>query len=403
MRSFVEALKNKRLLFDGSMGTLLTFMGHKSDHPEQFTVDQPDLIKSIHKRYIESGADVVITDSLGATPIHLMRAGLSERAAEWAGAAVRVAREAAGDRVFVVQNMGPTGEFMQPTGRWTLREMMENYAVSAQAGASAGADLILPETMTDVAECRAACLAARKTGLPVAPSFTFNENGRTLTGSSPECAALTLAAAGACALGINCSQGPDQMVAPLKAMRAVTNLPIIIQPNAGLPEVDEQGQIHYRFTPQDMLPYMQNILDAGAAAIGGCCGTTPEYIRLFSTLDMTTPPADVWDGRRRICSSRNFCLLEDALDQAVYCEEVDDLYDLEDAAAALIDLNTLSSPEEAEELLIEAQMATNVPLIFRADDAQILESALLNYPGVAAVYAPSTLEAVCQRYGAIRI
>ena len=288
---------------------------------------------------------------------------------------------------------------MQPSGRYTLSEMMDSFSVCAEAGAKAGADFILLETMTDIAECRAACLAAKKTGLPVAASFTFEENGRTLSGGTPECAALTLAAAGASAIGINCSTGPEQMLRPLAAMRKVCPLPVIVQPNAGMPEIDESGRAHYRFTPEYMLPHMQKILDAGASAIGGCCGTTPDHIALFSTLDLSSPAESGWDGTAYICSARAYVSLSEALENAAEIEDVEDLYDLEDEAAAILNLTSVSE-DEVEEMLLEAQMATNLPLIFRCEDENVLSAALLNYPGVAAVYAPASCSAVCEKYGA---
>ncbi len=401
MRSFTEELKNNRLLFDGSMGALLSSMGKVSDHPEPFNLTEPELIQSIHARYIEAGANVVITDSLGATPLRLRRTDLKDRVPELTEAAVRNARTAAGDRALVALDIGPSGEFMQPSGQYTLEEMMESFSVCAEAGAKAGADFVLLETMTDIAECRAACLAARKTGLPVAASFTF-ENGRTLSGGTPECAALTLAAAGAVAVGVNCSTGPEQMLAPLAAMRKVTPLPVIIQPNAGLPEIDADGKAHYKFSPEDMLPHMKNILDAGASAIGGCCGTTPAHIALFSTLDLSTPAEPAWDGTKYICSARDYVSLEEALGNAAEINDPEDLYDLEDEAAAIINL-TNTEEDDIADLLIEAQMATNVPFIFRCENEAVLEAALLNYPGVAAVYAPAACSDVCTRYGAYRL
>ncbi len=399
MRSFPEELKKHRLLFDGSMGALLSSMGKVSDHPELFNLDEPELIEGIHRRYIESGANVVITDSLGATPLRLRRSELASRVPELTEAAVKNARAAAKDNALVALDIGPSGEFMQPSGRYTLKEMMDSFSVCAEAGAKAGADFVLLETMTDIAECRAACLAARKTGLPVAASFTFEENGRTLSGGIPECAALTLAAAGACAVGINCSTGPEQMLKPLHAMRSVCPLPVIVQPNAGMPEIDETGRAHYRFTPEYMLPHMQKIIDEGAAAIGGCCGTTPEHIALFSTLDLSKPSAPAWDGTKYICSARAYVSLDEALGNAAEISDTEDLYDLEDEASAILSLDDVSA-DEVEELLLEAQMASNLPLIFRCSDAEVLEQALLHYPGVAAVYAPESCAAVCEKYGA---
>lgn len=399
MRSFTEELKKGRLLFDGSMGALLSSMGKASDHPELYNIEEPELIQGVHARYIEVGANVVITDSLGATPLRLRRTDLKDRVPELTEAAVKNARTAAGDRALVALDIGPSGEFMQPSGQYTLGEMMDSFSVCAEAGAKAGADFVLLETMTDISECRAACLAARKTSLPVAASFTF-ENGRTLSGGTPECAALTLAAAGAVAVGVNCSTGPEQMLAPLAAMRKVTPLPVIIQPNAGLPEIDADGKAHYKFSPEDMLPHMKNILDAGASAIGGCCGTTPAHIALFSTLDLNTPAEPAWDGTKYICSARAYVSLDEALENAAEIEDTEDLYDLEDEAAAIINLENADA-DDIEDLLIEAQMATNVPFIFRCENEEVLEAALLNYPGVAAVYAPAACATVCEKYGAI--
>ncbi len=403
MRSFKEEIKSRRLLFDGSMGALLSSMGKKSDHPELFCVTEPELIEGIHARYIAAGANVVITDSLGATPLRLRRSPLMSRAAELTQAAVKAARAAAGDRALVALDIGPSGEFMQPMGSYTLQEMMDSFSVCADAGASAGADLILLETMTDIAECRAACLAARKTGLPVAASFAFANGGRTLTGGTPECAALTLAAAGACAVGMNCFAPSDEMIAAIRAVRKLTDLPIIVQPNAGLPEIDSQGRAHYHITAEEMAPYMQRVLDAGASAIGGCCGTTPDHIRAFASLDLSTPPKSAWDGKAYICSARTYVSLDEALENAAEIEDAEDLYDLEDESAAIIDLNGFASVEEIEEMLLEAQIASNIPLIFRCNAPELLEAALLNYPGVAAVYADDCCAEVCARYGAIRI
>ena len=173
MRTFPEALKERRLLFDGSMGALLTAMRHKSDHPEEFCLTRPEVITGIHASYIDAGANVVITDSLGATPIRLGHSPLAGQAAELTEAAVRCARAAAGRNALVALDVGPSGDFLQPAGRYTMEEMMDSFSVCIEAGKRAGADFVLLETMTDIAECRAAALAAKQSGLPIAASFTF--------------------------------------------------------------------------------------------------------------------------------------------------------------------------------------------------------------------------------------
>ena len=147
---------------------------------------------------------------------------------------------------------------------------------------------------------------------------------------------------------------------------------------------------------------MQNILSAGASAVGGCCGTTPDHIRAFASLDLSSAPDTAWDGTTYICSARQYAALDEALENAAEISDVEDLYDLEDECAAILDLSD-ASEDDMEEMMGEAQMATNVPLIFRCEDEAVLEKALLYYPGAAAVIAPESCDAVCKKYGAVRI
>lgn len=403
MKPFDEKIKETVLLFDGSMGALLSSMGHVSECPELFNVENPELIQSIHRRYLESGANVLITDSLGSNPIKLNRLNLAARSEELTRAAVQNARKASEGRAYVALDVGPTGEFLAPLGVMDLEDMIAAFEKVCMAGRDAGADLILLETMTDIAEARAACLAARKTGLPICASFTFEPNGRTLTGGTPECAALCLEAAGARIMGINCSGGPAEMLAPLDAMRQVCALPVVVQPNAGLPQVDGEGKAHYRFSAQDMAPLMQDILNHGASAIGGCCGTTPEHIRLMNPLTGGTAPLPSCEKTRYVCSTRIALPLEEALQAAVQIDDADDLYDLEDEdSAAILSLNGLE-PDQAAQLIDEAQSATKKPLLLKADQSEPLRQALRRYAGVAGVFAPEALLPVLREYGALRI
>ncbi len=403
LKQFDEKIRETVLLFDGSMGALLSSMGHASECPELFNVEDPKLIQSIHQQYMEAGAKVLITNSLGSNPIKLGRVGLSGRSKELTQAAVQNARAVAQDQAYVALDVGPTGEFLAPLGTMTLEDMIEAFSIVCQAGREAGADLILLETMTDIAEARAACLAARETGLPICASFTFEPNGHTLTGGSPECAALCLQAVGARVMGINCSGGPVEMLAPLDAMRRVCALPIVVQPNAGLPQVDAEGNAHYRFSAQDMAPLMQDILSHGASAIGGCCGTTPEHIRLMAPLTGGPVPQPKGSGVGYVCSSRRVRKAEEALAGAVEIEDVDDLYDLEaEDSAAILSLSGLS-PNQAVQLINDAQAATKKPLLLRATQAEPLRQALRHYAGVAGVFSGNELLPVLTEYGAFRI
>ncbi len=401
---FSEALKQSVPLFDGSMGALLSSMGHKSRCPELLNVEKPEVIRGIHQSYRDAGCNVIITNSLGVSGVKLAKSNLSHRVQELVRAAVLNARAAAGEDGYVALDIGSTGEFMEPVGSLSFEEMLETFAEVCEAGKAAGADFALLETQTDIAECRAACIAAKRAGLEVIASFTFEKNGRTLTGGSPECCALTLEAAGAFAMGINCSGGPLDMLEPLSQMRCVAPLPVVVQPNAGLPVADAEGNAHYPYTPEMMLPEMERILEAGASAIGGCCGTTPEHIRLMHTIAVDrAAPQSAFDGKVRICSQRNFVSLEDAKNGLCEISDLEDLYDLEeDDLAALIDICGMSA-EEAEETVNEAQFMTKTPLCFRADGEEALRAALTAYHGAAGVEISDVLQKVADEFGAKRL
>ena len=401
IQRFDERIREGLVLFDGSMGALLSSMGYSVECPEILNVQYPDVIAGIHASYVEAGAQVTICNSLGATRLKLRRAGLSDRAAELTRAAVANARRGVDGRAYIALDVGSTGDFLAPMGTLTLDELVENYREQVRAGAEAGADFILMETQIDIGECRAAALAARETGLPVAASFTYNPNGRTLTGGSPECAALILAAAGATVIGVNCSSGPAEMLPILQATRRVSPLPMLVEPNAGLPETGPDGKAHYPFTAEAMLPYMQGLLDAGAAAIGGCCGTTPEHIARFAPLLAGRPaPQPVCGDTEYICSARNYVPVQDAAAALTEIEDVEDLYDLEPGEYPLLDLQGLS-PEEAADLVGEAQSISAAPLCFRGD-GDALTAALRAYTGVAGVDA-SDSDAILAEYGAKKL
>lgn len=400
MEDFRRALNRRVLLFDGSMGALLGLMGVETECPDLLNVTRPDLIRGIHEAYVKAGADVILTNTFGGTSIKLERAGFSERAAEIASAAVKNARSSGA--AFVALDLGPTGRFLAPVGDVGFDRMMASLREFCRAGAEAGADLIVIETQTDLAEMRCALIAARETGLPVVASSTYSANARTLTGGTPECAALIAFSLGAAAAGINCSGGPLEMLKPLKAMRAASPIPVVVQPNAGLPSVGANGRAVFPFSPDAMTPYMAEILAAGASAIGGCCGTTPEHIAKMRLLaDGATPPESAWDGVMRVCSARAHMPLEDARKALEEIGDPEDLYDLEPDAVPLIDLTGLT-PDVARDTVTLAQTQTRVPLAFRADDAEALNAALEVYAGVALVDGAG-LDEVVGRWGALRL
>ena len=238
----------------------------------------------------------------------------------------------------------------------------------------------------------------------MAISFTFGrKTGRTLTGSPAECCAAALEAAGAAALGLNCSPSPEDMLGLLRAMRRVSALPVVVQPNAGMPETAPDGSTFYPYSPEKMRECARALLEAGASAIGGCCGTTFDHIRALKPLTGGPVPAPAWDGQARLCSRRDCATVTEALEAVADLSDPEDAYDLEgDETAVRLDLRGLA-PDEAAVRTLDASAATRLPLILRADDADALRAALLACPGRPAADAPADLRPIIDEFGAFPV
>ena len=268
------------LLFDGAMGTMLQRQGLKGGElPELLCLTDPEEITAIHKAYVEAGSRVVTTNTFGANRLRLNGAASVD---DVFAAAVKCARDSGAD--YVAADMGPTGELLDPLGDLEFEEAYELYAEQARAVAAAGADLIIVETMADPQEAEAAVTAAKENcDLPVFATMTFGETGRTMFGTTPEDAAEALADLGVDALGINCSVGPEALIPLAAQMRAATDKPLIVQANAGLPQVVD-GNTVYTISPQDYAASVKRIMDEGVTIVGGCCGTDPDFIRELAKL-----------------------------------------------------------------------------------------------------------------------
>ncbi|MDI3309997.1 MAG: homocysteine S-methyltransferase family protein [Thermoanaerobacterium sp.] len=274
-------LKNSAIVFDGAMGTMLQKKGLKTGEcPEYYNLSHPDIVYEIHKSYIDAGADVIETNTFGANRIKLKSYNLSDKLPEIVKSAVQIARKAAGDKA-VALSMGPIGELMEPFGKLTFDEAYNAFAEVAVEGKKAGADLALIETMSDILEAKAAILAVKEnTNLKVICTMTFQEDGRTLMGTDPVTAVISLQGLGLDAIGVNCSTGPDMMADIVKKMAEVSRIPILAQPNAGMPHL-ENGMTLYNITKEQFAIESKKLLECGASIVGGCCGTTPEFIRLL--------------------------------------------------------------------------------------------------------------------------
>ncbi len=285
----LELAKTRTVLFDGAMGTELMARGLGPGlPPELWNADRPDAVREVHAAYFEAGADVVSTNSFGATPLKLAAHGLEARAFELNRAAARLAREAAPAGRFVAGSMGPTGKFLEPQGPATVEELTAAYAEQARALADGGVDLLIVETQYDLREALAALRGAKSVaGLPVFVTLTFGSFPRgcfTIMGDPAGRAAAELERAGADAVGANCTLTTDRMAACVRALRAATALPLVAQANAGQPEAGADGKVRYAQTVEEYVRHVPEILEAGAAFVGGCCGTNPDTVRALARI-----------------------------------------------------------------------------------------------------------------------
>ena len=275
------------LLFDGGMGTMLQAAGMKAGAlPELLNFEEPQVITDIQRQYVEAGCDVITANTFGANAHKLDGAAT---VADVFAAAVACAR-AAGAR-YVAGDIGPIGALLRPLGTLSFDEAYDLFAEEVRAGVAAGVDLFIIETMTDLAEIKAAVLACRENSdLPVFATMTFEEDGRTFLGTSPEVAAITLDAIGADVLGINCSQGPAELRGLAARMLTVTDKPVMVQANAGLPRVDDDGNTVFDIQAPEYAEAVAGMIEDGVSVVGGCCGTTPAHMAALRTLiDNHTP------------------------------------------------------------------------------------------------------------------
>lgn len=283
------------IFFDGGMGTMLQRYGLSTgDCLDYYNITHPDIVQRIHKEYADAGSNYITTNTFGTSPIKLADYDLSDKVEAICEAAVRNVRTACGNRVKIAGDMGPTGKFISPLGDLSFDETCENYYRLAKALANAGADSLIIETIIDIQEMKAALIAAKTAcDLPVICQMTYAEDGRTITGTDPKAAVILLDAMGADVIGANCSVGPEKLLEAAKQMVPYTNKPIIIQPNAGMP-VLENGETHFPLTPKDFGSWAPEFAKAGVSFLGGCCGTTPDHIReeVLAFSDVTISPKE---------------------------------------------------------------------------------------------------------------
>lgn len=396
------------IVFDGATGTMLQKMGLEAGKsPELLNFEHPEWLAAIAKMYVDAGADMVCANTFGANAKKLSRLGL--RVDETIDAAFKAARAGAGDRALVALDIGPIGQLLEPIGTLSFDEAYELYKEQVIAGVKAGADLVSIETMSDLYEMKAALLAVRENSdLPVICSMSFAADGRTFTGCTPSAMALTLEGLGADVLGLNCSTGPDELMPILKELSEWTNLPIMFKPNAGMPDPLTNT---YPMTPDMFAKEMVCAAEFGVKIFGGCCGTTPEHIKVMSDalekINFTNIKDENKDIPAAVCSASATVIIDSPrvigerinptgkprLKEALRAGDMGYIsrqaIEQIDAGAEILDVNVglpdIDEPSVMKRAVKVLQGVVSAPLQIDSSDPKAIEDALRAYCGKAIV------------------
>ena len=271
------------VLLDGATGSNLRAAGMPVGvSPEAWVLDHPEVLLDLQRGFVEAGSRIIMAPTFSANRLSLRHFGLEERTGELNAALTALSKEAAGGRALVAGDLSTMGRPLEPAGDMSYGEAYDVYREQMEALAEAGADILAVETLMGMDEAAAALDAGAALGLPVMVSFSAEADGGLLFGGTAWEAAAMAQELGAAAVGVNCSVGPDQLEAVIRSIRAAVDIPVIAKPNAGLPVMDAQGQAIYSMGPRDFARHMAVLARAGASLLGGCCGSTPDYIRALA-------------------------------------------------------------------------------------------------------------------------
>ena len=448
---FLQFLEQDRLIFlDGATGTNLMKEGLPAGAcTEEWILDHPEVIQKLQKSYAKSGSDIIYAPTFTGNSIKLKNFGLEDRIEELNKELVLLAKKAVPENVLVAGDVTMTGRQLKPMGDLDFEELIDVYKEQIHYLDEAGCDLIVVETMMSLQECRAALIAAKEISeLPVIVTLTFESDGRTLFGTDAKTAAVVMESMGAAAVGANCSTGPDKMAEIIADMASVTTIPIIAKPNAGLPVMLEDGSTGYDMPAEVFIPEMEKLIKAGAVILGGCCGTTPDYIKGLkdkygnirqSEISLErpdgTPVTRRTDGIRYLTSERNtvaFSLndpfkivgerinptgkkkLQAELREGKLDMVCDFVSQQEEDGAAILDVNVGMSGINEKEMMLkvmeEILPLTSLPLCIDSSDLETMELALRRYPGRALINSISLEKdkaekflPIAKKYGAMFI
>ena len=416
------------ILMDGAMGTMLQSRGlPPGECPEVWNITQPQQVERVHREYLDAGSEIICTNTFGANALKLERTGYSVREIVQAGVeCAKAARKDTTARIFL--DVGPLGQLVEPVGSLSMQEAMELFREVMAAGVEAGVDGIYLETMSDLGELKAAVLAAKEQGnLPIFASMSFESSGRTFLGCPVESFGVTAQALGVTALGVNCSLAPGQLVSLVERLAKVTNLPLLVKANAGLPD-----PISGRFSlsATEYVQQMEGFLPLGLAAVGGCCGTTPETIRQLANLAKQMKP--YFGGQlkeRYVCSGLRTVevrpatvvgerlnptgksWMKQALETGDFSSLMQQALRQEEDGAEILDLNVgLPGVDEVDcmrRAVLAIQSVCELPLQLDSARPEVLEAGLQVYVGKPIVNSVNASKEalerslpLCKRYGA---
>ena len=433
---FLEFCKNRVVFLDGATGSNLMKAGMPAGVcPEKWILEHKDVMQKLSKAYADAGSDIVYAPTFTSNRIKLEEYGLAENIVQINTDLVGITREAVGDKVLIAGDLTMTGRQLKPVGDLDFEELIDVYKEQIQILDKAGVDLLVVETMMSLQECRAALIAAKEVSdLAVIVTMTFEADGRTLFGSDPAASAICLEALGAAAIGANCSTGPDKMTEIIKSMAEVTYIPIIAKPNAGLPKVDQEGNTFYDMGCEDFVREIKMLIDCGASILGGCCGTTPEFIALLKKTYGDLDPESVRsedgnpvprkiNGRRYLSSERRalsfgmddlFMIVGERINPTgkkklqaelregnldMVCEFAENQ---EKDGASILDINVGMSGIDEKEMMLnvleEVSGVTDLPLCIDSSSAEVMEAALRIYSGRALINSISLEKGKAEKF-----
>lgn len=408
-------------LFDGAMGTMLQDKGLRAGEcPELWNKTNIDAVTDIHRQYVLAGSDIITANTFGANRIKLSHYGLSEQVEELNILGVKAARAACNNNTKIAGELGPTGKLIMPLGDLSFRLAVKVFEEQALALEKAGVDYIIIETVMDIQEMRAALVAAKSvTKKPVICSLTFGEDGRLITGTDPQTAAITLESLGADVIGANCSLGPDKLLPIIAEFSKNLSVPVIVQSNAGMPKLVD-GKTVFPMDAAEMSTYVSKLIESGATYLGGCCGTTPLHIKAMrSEIDklnyqpqakpelihtaVTSRLKTLFIGRgfkpvvigERINPTGRKSMAAEIREGNFDTVKREALTQVE-AGADILDINMgvpgVYEPELMHHVVSDIAMLVQVPLAIDTTNAEALEEGLKTYPGRALINSISAEE-----------